>query len=225
MGYALGVVCLLGFSFASAWTQTLLITLLAEYRKQKREGEKLGDTVATETTCTKTEAQLRHQGEDDHIASYHTIITYFAGHWWGNFSLLVVSVGLIGLSTVQIISTASNLYLLEIPGLDKRDLSLITSGVFAIVSFLPTFRDYRAFAALALLATTYTAWYMTISSAVQGPIEDVQYDAPSDLRGFFTAFTSLLFMFGGHIGAVEKADVMSKSRWYLCLSFEWPFSI
>ena len=97
----------------------------------------------------------RHQSDlNDHVASYHDVITHLAGPWWGRFSWLVVVVALIGLSTVQIISTSSNLYLLEPEGkYGKRDLSLIVGSVFAITAFIPTFRDYRVLSVLGLVAT------------------------------------------------------------------------
>ena len=55
---------------------------------------------------------------------------------------------------------------------------------------------------------------MTVSAALEGPNEDTEYGAPTDIRTFFTAFASLLFMFGGHTAAVEKADVMNDHSKY-----------
>jgi auxin influx carrier (AUX1 LAX family) len=117
------------------------------------------------------------------------------------------------LLVAQIISTASNLYLLDF-GLDKRTLALITGAVMALVCFVPTYREYRVFSFLGLVATTYTAWYMVTASIIEGPAPDVAYDGPTSLKMFFTCFSSMIFMFGTHSASIEKADVMNKPSRY-----------
>jgi len=83
-----------------------------------------------------------------------------------------------------------------------------------MISFVPTFRHYRILSLLGIMTTTYTAWFMTITSAVEGPIEDVVYDAPENLEGFFTGFVQLLFIYGGHTSNIEVADVLDNPATY-----------
>ena len=92
-------------------------------------------------------------------------------------------------------------------GISKRTWALIWGGIFSLIAFVPTFRHYRILSVLGILTTTYTAWFMTITSAIEGPQEDVVYDAPQDVESFFTGFVQLMFVYGGHASNIEVADV------------------
>lgn len=203
MGFPLAIISLFGLSVASMWTQSLLIGLLMEYRQ----------IVATDVN------HPRH-GDTTYTASYHEVIGSLRGQRWANFSLLVVFVALLGLSVVQMTVTASNLYMLN-PGLNTRTYTLISGLVFSSLCFVPDFRDYRLLATVGVLATLYSAFYLTIEAAITEPIQGVQYGAPTDFFGFFTGFTDLLFMFGGHTAAVEKAAEMDRANLYDRAYGEW----
>ena len=41
-----------------------------------------------------------------------------------------------------------------------------------------------------------------------GPVENVDYTGPTNLQDFATVFSNIVFMFGTHSAAVNKADVM-----------------
>ena len=135
------------------------------------------------------------------------------GKWLKVFSVTVVFFALLGLSTVQIIATASNCYILS-DAVSKRTWALIWGGIFSLIAFVPTFRHYRILSVLGILTTTYTAWFMTITSAIEGPQPDVVYDAPVSVEGFFTGFVQLLFVYGGHTSNIEVADVMDNPATY-----------
>jgi len=47
-----------------------------------------------------------------------------------------------------------------------------------------------------------------------GPVEDVDYTGPTNLQDFFTVFSNMVFMFGTHSAAVNKADVMNRPSQY-----------
>ena len=131
-----------------------------------------------------------------------------------NFTLVVVFFALLGLTTVQIIATSSNFYILY-DGLPKRTWSLIWGGIFSLVAFIPNFRHYRFMSVIGILTTTYVSWYMTISAAVIGPDEEfVVYDAPRDAEEWFRGMVGLLFVFGGHASNIEVADVMDDHSTY-----------
>jgi len=197
MGFTLGIICLISITLASMWTQHLLISLYAAYKE--------------ETDATLPEKE--NGGENKRITSYHEVMDWAGGPYWGKFSKVMVILALGGLSTVQIVSTSSNLYLLDL-GVEKRTLSCIVGAVMSLACFIPTYREYRVFSFLGLVATSYTAWYMVTESVIVGPAPDVVYEGPTDLKMFFTCFSSLVFMFGTHSAAIEKADVMNKPNRY-----------
>jgi auxin influx carrier (AUX1 LAX family) len=195
LGYAGGTVILLVVAATSLYCQFLLISLLAQYRQRlQQEGDKKAK-------------------DEKYVASYHEVIGYLCGPFWGYFSLIIVIVALVGVSTAQITSTASNIYALN-TSLGKRSLSLILGGVFSSLCLVPTFRHYRILSTIALVATAYTAWYMTIVSAIEGPQPNSTNNEGPTLQEYFTAFTALLFMFGSHAASIEKADVMDNRKKY-----------
>ena len=51
------------------------------------------------------------------------------------------------------------------------------------------------------------AGFLTFNAISRGPNEGVPHDSPTRKEKFFTGFSDLLFMFGGHTAAIEKADV------------------
>jgi auxin influx carrier (AUX1 LAX family) len=175
----------------------LLISLYAAYKEE------------ADATLPREE----NGGENKRITSYHEVMDWAGGPYWGNFSKVMVILALGGLSTVQIVSTSSNLYLLDL-GVEKRTLSCIVGAVMSLACFIPTYREYRVFSFLGLVATSYTAWYMVTESVIVGPAPDVVYKGPTSLKMFFTCFSSLVFMFGTHSAAIEKADVMNKPSRY-----------
>jgi auxin influx carrier (AUX1 LAX family) len=196
MGYPLAIISLLGLSIASMWTQALLIGLLTEYRNM----------IASDIN------HPRH-GDESYTASYHEVIGGLKGKWWALLSIFVVFFALLGLSVAQIVASSSNLYLLS-PTLDTRTYALIMGGVFSSLCFVSSFRDFRLLSLVGVASTLYTAFYLTIEAAIQGPIENVDYTAPTDFYSFFTGFTDLLFIFGGHTAAIEKASEMNNPEKY-----------
>ena len=82
-------------------------------------------------------------------------MTYLVGPRAGMFAQVVVYVALIGLSTVQIISTSSNSYILN-DSWSKRDWTLLWGGIFMFMLLIPSFRHYRMMSVLGIVSTTYT---------------------------------------------------------------------
>jgi len=145
--------------------------------------------------------------------SYHDIIGGLIGEHAKRFTFVVVFFALVGLSTVQIIATSSNFYILY-DGIQKRTWSLIWGGLFSLVALVPNFRHYRLLSIVGILTTTYVSWYMTVAAAVIGPEPDVIYDGPRDTEEWFRGMVGLLFVFGGHASNIEVADVMDDHTTY-----------
>ena len=66
-------------------------------------------------------------------------------------------------------------------------------------SFIPSFRNMRIFSFIAILGTTFTAWYMVSQASAQGLQEGLWGQAPTQgLQAFVEGSTNLLFVYGGH---------------------------
>jgi auxin influx carrier (AUX1 LAX family) len=203
VGFTAGVLLELIFATLALYTNFLLVSMHAQYRQN------LKDT------------NDKKHNDPYYIASYHEVLGSLVGPWAKQFSLVIVFFALLGLSTVQIIATASNFYILN-DSVSKRTWALLWGGIFSMISFVPTFRHYRLLSVLGILTTTYTAWYMTVTSIVEGPEEDVVYDAPVSVEGFLTGFVQLLFVYGGHTSNIEVADVMDNPATY-DRSYFWSY--
>jgi len=76
-----------------------------------------------------------------------------------------------------------------------RDYALLFGSVGLTTSFIPSFRNMRIFSFIAILGTTFTAWYMVSQASAQG----LQGQAPTQgLQAFVEGSTNLLFVYGGH---------------------------
>ncbi|CAB9515327.1 Auxin transporter-like protein [Seminavis robusta] len=203
VGFAWGIILELVFATMALYTNFLLVSMHAQYRHK------------LQVTNDK-----RHH-DKHYIASYHEILESLVGPWLKKFSVTVVFFALLGLSTVQIIATASNFYILS-DAVSKRTWALIWGSLFSLIAFVPTFRHYRMLSVLGILTTTYVANYMTIQAAMEGPKEDVVYNAPESVEGFFTGFVQLLFVYGGHTSNIEVADVMDSPGNY-DKSYFWSY--
>ncbi|KAL7544876.1 hypothetical protein ACHAWF_008254 [Thalassiosira exigua] len=190
-GFAGGVLLELTFATLALYTNYLLVCMHAQHRHN-----------------------LKESGDKKHTDPYHIITDSLVGPGMKLFSVTVVFFVLLGLSTVQIIVTASNCYILS-DSISKRTWALIWGGMFSLIAFVPTFRHYRILSVLGILTTTYTAWFMTITSAIEGPQDYVVYDAPQNVEGFFNGFVQLLFIYG-------VADVMDNPASY-DRSYFWSY--
>lgn len=91
LGFAGGIIFELFFATLALYTCVLLVCMHAQYRHNLKVNE-----------------DPKHYDEY-YIVSYHEIMEHFVGKWLKYFSMAVVFFALIGLSTVQIIATASNM--------------------------------------------------------------------------------------------------------------------
>ena len=215
---------MVGISILCMWCQFLLVSLLAEYEHivaTNKNHPRHGDKNFIASYHDVSEYILSYATYDIYVTLYlhytypltllHIFIVYeLAGKWWGRLSLLVVFLALIGLGVGQVVSTTSNLYILT-QALPKRTLTLIIGAVFSLTALIPNYRDYRLLSFIGLCSTFYTACYIVAASASRGPIENVEYTAPTSVYGFFTAFTNIIFMYGSHTVCVECCMYMSYS--------------
>jgi auxin influx carrier (AUX1 LAX family) len=196
VGMKSGIVLQFVFAGAALYTNSLLVNLHTEFRKRLKD-----------------DPSDPRSSDPHYVVSYHDIIGGLIGEKARIFTFGVVFFALLGLTTVQIIATSSNFYILY-NGLTKRTWSIIWGVLFSLVAFVPNFRHYRLLAVIGILTTTYVSWYMTIEAAAIGPDDDVVYDGPLDAEEWFRGMVSLLFVFGGHASNIEVADVMDDHATY-----------
>lgn len=203
LGFAGGVFFEFFFATLALYTCALLVSMHAQFR-----------------WILKATDDPRHS-DDHYIVSYYEIMEHFVGKWLKYFSMTVVFFSLIGLSTVQIIAAASNMYLIY-DGYSKRTWAIILGCCFSAIAFVPTFRHFRLLSILGVLTTTYVAWYMTVTSIVIGKSEDTTYSAPQSIDQFMLGVVALLFTYGGHTSNIEVADVMDNPADY-DRSYFWSY--
>lgn len=196
VGMTSGIIFQIFFATTALYTNYLLVNLHSEYRIR-----------------LKADKNDPRSNDPSYIVSYHDIMGGLIGTKFKIFSFSVVFLALFGLTTVQVISSGSNMYLIS-DVLPKREWSLLAGGIFSLVAFIPNFRHYRLLVILANVATTYTSWYTTVAAAVEDPIYDVVYDAPDNMQDYFQGLVGLLFCFGGHASNIEVADVMNDHSTY-----------
>ena len=119
VGFTWGIILEIMFATLALYTNYLLVSMHAQFRHN-----------------LKAKDDKRHS-DPYYIVSYHEIMEGLVGVWLKRFSLTVVFVALLGLSTVQIIATSSNFYILN-DSLSKRDWSFVWGGIFMTVAFIPT---------------------------------------------------------------------------------------
>lgn len=144
---------------------------------------------------------------------YHEVMGDASYRWIGTFSKIVVIIALGGLAVAQIIASSSNFHGM-IPGVSKRDWALVFGGIAMTMSLLPSFRNFRAFSFLALVATTFTAWFM-VSAGIKGSgghgLQAAAWrnQTPSEgWHGFMAGAAQIIFVFGGHAMLFEVMDAM-----------------
>lgn len=196
VGMTSGIIFQFIFAAMALYTNALLVNLHTEFRKRIKE-----------------DPSDPRGSDPNYVVSYHDIMGGLIGKKARYFTFAVVFFALLGLTTVQIIATSSNFYILY-DGLPKRTWSLIWGSLFSLVAFVPNFRHYRLLAVVGILTTTYVSWYMTVAAAVIGPDDDVIYDGPLNAEEWFRGMVSLLFVFGGHASNIEVADVMDDHATY-----------
>ena len=80
-----------------------------------------------------------------------------------------------------------------------RDYALLFGSVGLTTTFIPSFRNMRIFSFIAILGTTFTAWYMVAQASSQGLQKGLWGQGPTQgVQSFVEGSTNLLFVYGGH---------------------------
>ncbi|KAE9446450.1 hypothetical protein C3L33_21654, partial [Rhododendron williamsianum] len=176
LGMASGIAFQLFYGLMGSWTAYLISVLYVEYRTRK-EREKV---------------DFRN-----HVIQWFEVLDGLLGKHWRNIGLFFNCTFLLFGSVIQLIACASNIYYIN-DNLDKRTWTYIFGACCATTVFIPSFHNYRIWAFLGLIMTTYTAWYLTIASLIHGQVEGVKHSGPTTMVLYFTGATNILYTFGGH---------------------------
>ncbi|KAI7843624.1 hypothetical protein COHA_002864 [Chlorella ohadii] len=198
-GMVAGILLMLLFASLAMWTVYLMVVLYLDNKSRKiKEGTWYND---------EKKRSIANQ--------YHEVMAAATNKWLGIFSRVVVIIALGGLAVAQIIASSSNFHRM-IPELSKRDWALVFGGVAMCMSLIPNFRNFRLFSFIALVATTFTSWYMVAMGIKGSGNEGLKSQAWTDQtpsagwEGFFAGASNIIFTFGGHAMLLEVMDSMFK---------------
>ncbi|PSC69121.1 auxin transporter 1 [Micractinium conductrix] len=191
-----GIVMLLLFASLACWTVYLMVVLYLDNKNRKIKNKSWYNSAQTRTIANQ----------------YHEVMGSATYRWLGILSRVVVIIALGGLAVAQIIASSSNFHRM-IPQLNKRDWALVFGGVATAMSLLPNFRNFRLFSFIALVATTFTAWYIVVMGIQGADGQGLQSSPwtdqkPESLDGFFAGASNIIFTFGGHAMLLEVMDSM-----------------
>ncbi|KAJ8541685.1 hypothetical protein K7X08_002501 [Anisodus acutangulus] len=190
LGMMSGIIFQLFYGLMGSWTAYLISVLYVEYRTRK-EREKV---------------DFRN-----HVIQWFEVLDGLLGKHWRNIGLFFNCTFLLFGSVIQLIACASNIYYIN-DNLDKRTWTYIFGACCATTVFIPSFHNYRIWSFVGLLMTTYTAWYLTIASLLNGQVEEVKHSGPTTMVLYFTGATNILYTFGGHAVTVEIMHAMWKPK-------------
>ncbi|ONK71394.1 uncharacterized protein A4U43_C04F8100 [Asparagus officinalis] len=190
LGMVSGILLQVFYGLLGSWTAYLISVLYVEYRARK-EREKV---------------DFRN-----HVIQWFEVLDGLLGKHWRNVGLAFNCTFLLFGSVIQLIACASNIYYIN-DNLDKRTWTYIFGACCATTVFIPSFHNYRVWSFLGLVMTTYTAWYLTVASLINGQIEGVKHSGPAKLVLYFTGATNILYTFGGHAVTVEIMHAMWKPQ-------------
>ncbi|CAN6439242.1 unnamed protein product [Victoria cruziana] len=185
-----GILFQLFYGLMGSYTAYLISILYVEYRTRK-EREKV---------------DFRN-----HVIQWFEVLDGLLGKHWRNAGLFFNCTFLLFGSVIQLIACASNIYYIN-DHLDKRTWTYIFGACCATTVFIPSFHNYRMWSFLGLMMTTYTAWYMTVASLMNGQVEGVKHSGPTKAVLYFTGATNILYTFGGHAVTVEIMHAMWKPQ-------------
>ncbi|CAN6439238.1 unnamed protein product [Victoria cruziana] len=190
LGMLSGILFQLFYGLMGSYTAYLISILYVEYRTRK-EREKV---------------DFRN-----HVIQWFEVLDGLLGKHWRNAGLFFNCTFLLFGSVIQLIACASNIYYIN-DHLDKRTWTYIFGACCATTVFIPSFHNYRMWSFLGLMMTTYTAWYMTVASLMNGQVEGVKHSGPTKAVLYFTGATNILYTFGGHAVTVEIMHAMWKPQ-------------
>ena len=105
------------------------------------------------------------------VTQYHDVAHELAGWWAAAAATLFTAVTLFGVAVAQILACATSMYAIH-PHLSKRTWALIWGVPMGLFAAVPGYRSARLLSALALVGTTFTAWFVVAAAA------DAARDAP-----------------------------------------------
>jgi auxin influx carrier (AUX1 LAX family) len=217
---------------AGGWTLYVLLALYLEF-KGRRVGTPLkpaGRPPAAEDEAVDPpiDPGLRRE-----VVQYHDVVAMLGSPAAGAAVQVLTAVALLGLAVAQILACATNTYAAvggDVPGragadsLSKRTYALAWGGAMLAFTAVPSYRDTRVINGIALLGTTFTAWYIVVASkpaaaaaaAAAGLVRLPPTPlGPASARNFFLGGTIIIGSLSGHVICMEIFDALGGSRRFL----------
>ena len=119
------------------------------------------------------------------VTQYHDVMGELGGRWAAGAAFICTLVSLFGIGVAQILACTTNSYA-AVPGLlPKRTWAAAWGVAMAACAVVPLYRSMRAINVLAVVGTTFTAWYVVAASA--SSLRDPSRPPPTPLKWWPTS--------------------------------------
>ena len=218
---------------AGGWTLYILLALYLEYKKVMKSGEGSTKAGAVAVPGTAPEVDDANDPDPPHprrgFVQYHDVVARLTLPAAGVCVQVLTAVALLGAAVAQILACASNTFAAvggdtAAASVSKRTYALAWGGAMLAFTAVPSYRDTRVINAIALLGTTFTAWYIVAASrpaaAAAAAASGVARLPPTPLgpasaRDFFLGGTIMVGSLSGHVICMEIFDALGGSSRFL----------
>ena len=222
---------------AGGWTLYVLLALFLEYKALPGHGGCSGKGAASAS-----DGDFAGAGDGDGspdlphprrgVVQYHDVVSALSTPLAGWAVQVLTAVALLGVAVAQILACSTNTYAAldgDAPGgagaaLSKRTYALAWGGAMLAFTAVPSYSDTRIINVVALLGTTFTAWYIVAAShpaaaaaaAAAGlPRLPRTPLGPASARDFFLGGTVMVGSLSGHVICMEVFDALGGSSRFL----------
>ncbi|EFJ35797.1 hypothetical protein SELMODRAFT_165549 [Selaginella moellendorffii] len=200
LGFVSGIAYQILYAAMGCWSCYMTSSLYVIYREKR---------AMRANTFVDYEAQS--------ILWYEVLDGLLGSNW--KLAGLVVNLGYQILTCVIFLVGCSSLSYLLNSYVDKRTWTILLVFCFILIVFIPRAQHYRIWSCIGIVATSYTAWYITIATIYHGKNSNATHSAPNNTAGYFVGATNLLYTFGGHAVTIEIVDAMKKPEKFKTVYF------
>lgn len=137
-----------------------------------------------------------------------------AGRWASAAAIAFTAVTLFGVAVAQILACATNMHAIH-PALSKRAWALVWGAPMGLFAAVPGYRSARLLSALALVGTTFTAWFVVAAAAAAAnstppgtSLPPIKW-WPDDARGLFVGGAVVSGALGTHAIFFEVVESLA----------------
>ena len=167
------------------------------------------------------------------VVQYHDVVATLGSPAAASVVQVLTVLALLGSAVAQILACATNTFVAVGGGggggsaaasLSKRAYALAWGGAMLAFTAVPAYTDTRAINAIALVGTTFTAWYVTTAARPAGAAAAAAAGlarlpptplGPASARNFFLGGSVMVGALSGHVICIEIFDALGGSPRFL----------